>query len=508
MRHSHDDSRRFPFALLGLICLLLALPLLAQTGDRNGKMIPAEELPESSETRGEAEAGGDGQGGEDDAGSAEPEVVVVRIAMPIHPVSAQILADAVEEAEGGRAAALVVELDTPGGLLTSTREMIQDILATDVPVVVYVAPQGAQAASAGFFLLMASDVAAMAPGTNAGAASPVAGQGQDIEGTLGEKVEQDAAAQIRSLAKRNGRNVELAEAAVTEARSYDAEEAKEKGLVEVIAPSLPRLLAEIDGRTVREGEEESLLATRGAVIRRIEPTPVQRFLALLAEPNIAYLLLSIGSIGIMMEIYNPGAIFPGVIGAICLVLGFFALSVLPVNVAGLALLGLALIFFIAEVKVASYGLLTVAGVICLVIGSLMLFRSPDPALRVSLELIAAAAVTTIVVVLFLMSQVLRAHRTQVRTGIEGLVHERGRARSDLDPVGKVFVHGEIWDAEAETGTPITRGDAVEVVAVQGMWLRVRPLAASRPSGRAGGHSGEMPGASAGSGAEEPLPERS
>jgi membrane-bound serine protease (ClpP class) len=484
-RH-RTDSRSVPFAFLGLICLLLALPLLAQTGGQAEEMIPAEDLAASENAE-----PGDGEGGEEED-VVEPEVVVVRIALPIHPVSAQILADAVAEAESARASALVVELDTPGGLLTSTREMIQDILATDVPVVVYVAPQGAQAASAGFFLLMASDVAAMAPGTNAGAASPVGGQGEDIEGTMGEKVEQDASAQIRSLAKRNGRNVELAEAAVTEARSYDAEEALEVGLIEVIAPSLPQLLQELDGRTIRDGEAETRLATRGAAIRRLEPTPVQSFLALLADPNIAYLLLSIGSIGIMVEIYNPGAIFPGVIGAICLVLGFFALSVLPVNVAGLALLGLALIFFIVEVKVTSYGLLTVAGVVSLVIGSLMLFRSPDPALRVSLELIAAAAVTTIVVVLFLMYQVLRAHRTQVRTGIEGMVHERGRAQSDLDPVGKVFVHGEIWDAEAET--PVSRGEAVEVVAVQGMWLRVKPLAES-------GRPGASPDA-----LEAPLPE--
>lgn len=425
-------------------------------------MVPAEEVPAPAPVESQV----------------EPEVVVIRIAMPIHPVAAQILDDAIAEAESARAAALVVELDTPGGLMTSMREMIQGILASDVPVVIYVAPPGAQAASAGFFLLMSSDVAAMAPGTNAGAASPVGGQGEDIEGTMGEKVEQDASAQIRSLAKRSGRNVEAAEKAVTEAASYDADQALELGLIEIVAPSLPRLLAEIDGREVEAGGERVALATEGAVIRRLEPTPVQQFLALLAHPNIAYLLLSIGSIGIMVEIYNPGAIFPGVIGAICLILGFFALSVLPVNVAGLALLLLALIFFIAEVKVTSYGLLTVAGVISLVIGSLMLFRSPDPALRVSIEVIATAAVLTIAVVMFLMFQVIRAHRTQVRTGVEGMIHERGRVQTDLGPTGKVFVHGEIWDAVSET--PLVRGQPVEVVAVEGMWLRVRPVGEVAP----------------------------
>jgi len=454
--------------LLAWICLLLALPLLAQTapiGEAGGKtgaaeeMVPAEELPAPPPM-------------------IEPEVLVIRIAMPIHPVAAQILDDAIAEAESARAAALVVELDTPGGLMTSMREMIQGILASDVPVVIYVAPPGAQAASAGFFLLMSSDVAAMAPGTNAGAASPVGGQGEDIEGTMGEKVEQDASAHIRSLAKRSGRNVEAAEKAVTEARSYDADEALELGLIEIISPSLPQLLTDIDGREVERGGEQVALATEGAVIRRLEPTPVQHFLALLAEPNIAYLLLSIGSIGIMVEIYNPGAVFPGVIGAICLILGFFALSVLPVNVAGLALLFLALIFFIAEVKVTSYGLLTVAGVVSLVIGSLMLFRSADPALRVSIEVIATAAVMTIAVVMFLMFQVIRAHRTQVRTGVEGMIHERGRVQSDLAPTGKVFVHGEIWDAVSET--PLVRGQPVEVVAVEGMWLRVRPIGSFVP----------------------------
>ena len=453
MRTVPATRRRPPvFGLLGLVCVLLALPLLAQG---EGEAPAAEALEETS---------------------AGPEVVVVAIHSPIHPVSAEVLDDAVREAESRNAAALVVELDTPGGLMTSMRSMIQSIFASRVPVVVYVAPPGAQAASAGFFLLMAADVAAMAPGTNAGAAAAVTAEGQDIEGTMGEKVEQDARAQIRSLAKGSGRNVELAEAAVTEARSYDADQALEEGLIEIVAPTLADLLQQIDGRTVEAAGEEVVLRTARAVIERVEPTPFQRARGLLAQPNIALMLLSIGSLGLMMELYNPGAIFPGVVGAICLILGFYSLSVLPINAAGLLLLGLALVFFVAEIKVTSYGLLTLAGVISLVLGGLMLFDTADPALRVSIEVLATAATLATAVVLFLMFQVLRAHRNRVQTGIEGMVTERGRAWNDLRPEGKVFVHGELWDAVAEA--PVAKGERVEVVAVDGMTLRVRGLGQS------------------------------
>lgn len=449
----NTPSRRQPFALLGVLCLLLALPLLAQEA-------PPEEILEDGGARAET--------------AAESTVVVVPIRTPIHPVSAEVLEAAVRRAEAMNAAAVVVELDTPGGLMTSMRDMIQVVLGSRVPVVIYVSPAGAQAASAGFFLLMAADVAAMAPGTNAGAAAAVTAEGGDIEGTMGEKVEQDSRAQIRSLAKRHGRNVELAEAAITEARSYDADQALEEGLIDVVAPSLPRLLQQIDGRLVRDAAgEEVALGTEGAVIERADPTPFQRTRALLAQPDIALLLLSLGSLGLMVEIYSPGAIFPGVVGAICLVLGFYGLSVLPINAAGLALLALAAIFFVLEVKVTSFGLLTVAGVTCLVLGGLMLFDTADPALRVSAEMLTAASAAAVTVVLFLMYQVVRAHRNPVKAGAEGMTSERGRAWSDLAPSGKVFVHGEIWDAVSDT--PVEKGQPVEVVAVDGMTLRVRPL---------------------------------
>jgi membrane-bound serine protease (ClpP class) len=391
----------------------------------------------------------------------------------IHPVAAQFVIESLEEADQIGAEAFIIQLSTPGGLLTSTREIFTAMLNGKTPVVVFVSPSGAQAASAGFFVLMAADVAAMAPGTNTGAAHPVGGQGEDIEGNLGEKVEEDAAATIRSLATRNGRNAVLAEAAVVESRSFTAEEALENGLIEFVATGLPDLLRKIDGREVlSEGGELDLLETADAVVESREMGMFQRFLATIAHPNIAYILMTLGGLGLYFELSNPGAVLPGVVGGICLILAFFALSVLPVNYAGIALIILSLIFFIAEVKVVSYGLLTVAGVISLVLGSLMLFKSADPAIRVSLDVIFSVTLFTVVVVGFLVTMVVRTYRSQVTTGVEGLVNKQGVARSVLDPTGKVFVHGEIWDARSDV--PIAEGTQIEVVAVDGMNLRVRP----------------------------------
>ncbi len=406
-------------------------------------------------------------------GEPAREVVRIRVDSIIHPVAAEYIADAIADADASGAAAVVIELDTPGGLLTSTREIFTAMLGAETPVVVYVAPSGAQAGSAGFFLLMASDVAAMAPGTNAGAAHPVSGDGKEIEGVMAEKIEQDAAATIRSLATRNGRDPELAEEAVMNSRSFTAEEALQAGLIELIAANVPELLEAIDGREViGDGDEPEVLETRGATIRDITMGPFQRFLSALAHPNIAYLLMTIGGLGLYFELSNPGSIFPGVIGLICLILAFFALSVLPVNYAGIGLILLALILFVAEVKVVSYGLLTVAGVASLILGSMMLFKSADPAIRVSLDVIVTVAAFALVVVGFLTFMAVRAHKSHVTTGAEGLVHESGVARSALDPKGKVFVHGEIWNAVAE-GT-IEAGQPVEVVGMEGMTLRVRP----------------------------------
>lgn len=401
-----------------------------------------------------------------------PTVVHIRLDSIIHPVAAMFVRDSLAQAEEMNADAFVIELSTPGGLLTSTREIFTDMLGSEVPVVVYVSPSGAQAASAGFFILMAADIAAMAPGTNTGAAHPVSGGGEDITGAMGEKVEQDAAATIRSLATRNGRNAELAEAAVIESRSFTADEALKEGLIELIADDLPALLEAIHDRELSgEGEESSKMRTAAAEIRTLEMSTVQKILSTIAHPNIAYILMTLGGLGLYFELSNPGAILPGVIGGVCLILAFFALSVLPVNSAGIALIILAVIFFIAEVKVTSYGMLTVAGLISMVLGSMMLFKSVDPAVRVSMSLIISAALFTAAVVTFLVTMVIRTHGRQVQTGIEGLVNRSGVARTDLTPQGKVFVHGEIWNAVAEES--VAAGTPVRVVAVEGMRLRVR-----------------------------------
>lgn len=399
----------------------------------------------------------------------------------IHPVVVEVVQDALDEAEEAEAGLLVIELSTPGGLADSMREIFTAMLAADVPVAVYVSPPGARAASAGFFLLMASDVAAMAPSTNTGAAAVVAAGGQEIEGKMGDKVQEDAAATIRSLAIRHDRNVEAAESAVLEAKSFSADEALELGLIEIIAADLPELLDEIDGREIVKNGKTYLLDTADAQVRVVTMTPIQRILAVLADPNIAYLLLTLGGLAIYVEVMNPGAIFPGVIGALALILAFFGMSVLPTNFAGVALILLAMGLFVAELKIQSFGFLTAAGVTSLVLGSLMLFRTVEevPVFRVDYELIAAVAGTALGLVVFLFFAVVRTYRGKVTTGVEGMISERGEARTDLEPRGKVFVHGELWDAVSEETVPA--GQTVEVVGVEGMRLRVEPVEESWPA---------------------------
>lgn len=401
-------------------------------------------------------------------------VLHLKLESIIHPIAAQYIEDSLTEADERGVAAVVIELNTPGGLLTSTREITEAMLAAETPVVVYVSPPGAQAASAGFFLLMAADVAVMAPGTNTGAAHPVAGGGQEMDEHMTAKAEEDAAATIRSLASRLGRNLEAAEAAVVESKSYTADEALELGLIELIANDVEDLLAEVDGRTItKTGGEELVLATADAAAEPLAMTPLQRFLSALAHPNIAYILLSLGGLGLYFEFSNPGSVFPGVVGAICLLLAFFGLSVLPVNYVGIGFLGLAVLFFIAEIKVTSYGLLTVAGIVSMVLGSSMLFKSTDPALQVSWELIATMAAFAAILVAIAVTLVIRAHRRQVSTGNEGMVGRVAQARGAINQRGKVFVHGELWDAES--AVPVSPGEEVRVIAVEGMRLQVEPL---------------------------------
>lgn len=425
--------------------------------------------------------------------SVPPDVVHLRLQSILHPVAKQFLVEALAEADRAGSALVVIELDTPGGLLSSTREISTAMLGAATPVVVYVGPSGAQAASAGFFLLMAADFAAMAPGTNTGAAHPVGGQGETIEGVMGQKVEQDAAATIRSLAGRHGRNIALAEEAVVKSRSFTDQEALSQGLVDVVAADVPELLRALDGRAcdkLRASGASGATGTSGASgaagasgstgrlqlagarIVEVEMPRLQRLLAALVHPNIAYLLMTVGFLGIYFELAHPGAVLPGVVGGIALVLGLYALSVLPVNFAGVGLIVLALVFFIAEIKVTSYGLLAVGGIIALVLGSLLLFRDLDPALRLSRGLIGATAVIAALVVGFLAVLAARAQRSPVTAGNAGLVGEVGRAIGGLDPSGRVFVHGEIWNADAEA--PVRPDQDIRVIGVEGLRLRVRP----------------------------------
>jgi len=456
--------------------------LLAQEGAAPGSS--EETLQESaSATTDETDETDEADDKDDEEGDAPRSdsgaVLRIRIDSAIHPVVSEFVRESLEEAERRRADLLVIELATPGGLVDSMREICTSMLGSEIPVVVYVAPAGSHAASAGFFILMASDIAAMAPGTNTGAAAAVSGEGEEIEGTMGKKVQEDGAAYIRSLASRKGRNIEMAEAAVLEAKSFSAEEALENNLIDLMVPSLTRLLVELDGREIEKNGRTVTLATADARVEDLEMGLFQRILATLANPSIAFLLLSLGGLGIYFELMNPGAIFPGVFGAIALILAFFALSVLPVNYAGVALVLLAIAFFIAEIKVQSFGLLTAGGIVSLVLGGLMLIKTAEPALRVSWQVILAVAVTAALVVGFLFTIAYRAFRNRVRTGSEGLVTERGVVREALDPRGKVWVHGEIWAAEA--AEPIPVGEEVEVVAVDGMRLRVRRITDTSPT---------------------------
>ncbi|MGQ9495990.1 MAG: NfeD family protein [Thermoanaerobaculaceae bacterium] len=409
------------------------------------------------------------------------KVVVMRLEDTIQPASLRYLQRGLRQASQEQAALVVVELNTPGGLLTSLRQMTTAITTSPRPVVVFVTPSGAQAASAGFFLLMAADVAAMAPGTNAGAAHPVGGQGEDLEKTIAEKVTNDAAALIRSLAQQRGRSVEWAEKAVRESVSFTEREALERGLIDVIAQSREELLTQMDQRQVRRfsGNVEKLSLKDPQVVV-LRPSPGDKLLSAIAHPNIAYILLLVGILGIYFELSHPGAIFPGVLGGISLLLAFFALSVLPVNYVGVLLLLLAIGFFVAEVKVTSYGLLTLAGLICFILGSAMLIDTSIPSLRVGWGVILPTALVVAAVVIFLVSRVIQAHRSRPITGIEGMIGETGMAVSPLNPLGKVFVHGEYWQALAKT--TVAEGEAVRVVAVKGSQLEVEPVSRNGEKG--------------------------
>ncbi len=402
------------------------------------------------------------------------EVLLFRVEDTIQPASQKFIERALAEAEARDVELVVMELDTPGGLLDSTREITSAITTSAIPVVVFVTPAGARAASAGFFILMAADIAAMSPGTNTGAAHPVGGQGENLPEDVREKVTSDASAMIKSFAEQRGRNVDLAIEAVEESSSFTAEQALEDGLVDLVAHNVEDLLEQLaSGEVTRFDGTTEVMDLESPVILRVEPTFADRLFSVLANPNIAYLLMALGALGLYVEITHPGGILPGVIGVVFLLLGLYSISVLPISWAGVAMIFVALVLFLLEVKVASYGLLTIGGLICFVLGSLMLFETPIPDMRVSLGVILPTAVVLAAVTSFLLSRVLKTHRLQPMTGVEGMVGKIGTVLADIDPRGKVLVNGEYWDARTSGGA-IPAGSSVRVVAVGDKQIDVEP----------------------------------
>jgi membrane-bound serine protease (ClpP class) len=403
------------------------------------------------------------------AAAADPaESYLVRISDAISPGTAEYIHQSLKKAEKGQAGCLIIELDTPGGLADSMRRIVQDILASPVPVVVFVAPGGARAASAGVMITMAADIAAMAPGTNIGAAHPVGAGGQDIGGAMSEKVVNDMAANARSVAERRGRNAQWVERAIRESVSATETEALQEHVIDLIATDVDDLIRQINGREV--SGKGTLALDPGRVVELDEGFR-NRVLRAISNPNIAYLLLMIGLAGLYFEFSHPGALFPGVIGGICLVLAFFALQTLPVNYAGILLIILAVIFFVMEMKLASYGLLSVAGIVSLLLGSLMLFEGDSPENRLSWHVLIPTLVLisgSFTAVAFL---VFRSQLSRPTTGADGMVGEIGVVKKAL-PEGKVFVHGELWNAVGPAGLEI--GRRVRVIRVRGLTLEVEP----------------------------------
>ena len=409
--------------------------------------------------------------------TAENLVEVLDIEGAITPVTAKYLIEAIHKAQDNAAECLVVEMDTPGGLMEATWQIDKAILASRTPVVVYISPSGGRAASAGVYISYAAHVAAMAPSTHLGSAHPVAMGGQDSSKTMMEKITNDAVAHIKGLAEKRGRNVQWAEDAVRKSVSITENEALEKGVVEIIAKDLTDLLDRLDGRVVKlDDGAEKTLHTKGATILRSAMDWRYRILDKISNPNIAYILMTLAGMGLFFELSNPGSILPGIVGGICLVLTFFAFQMLSVNASGILLILLALLFFIVEVKVNSHGLLALGGILSMFLGSLMLFKSP--AMRVSIGIIFTVVLCTAAFFIFALTMAARAHRRKITTGEEGLIGETGTVVEALHPEGKISVHGEIWTALAEK--PVKKGDRVVVDAVEGMVVKVSPAPA--PSG--------------------------
>ena len=420
-----------------------------------------------------------------DSSSSGRKVHVIRINGAINPLAAEYILNAIDNARKAEAECLIVEMDTPGGLLESTRTITKAILASEVPVVIYVAPTGARAASAGVFISYAAHVAAMSPSTNIGAAHPVnfgsseGGKKDSSEtNTMMEKITNDAVAQIKAVAEKRGRNVEWAEEAVRKSVSITEKEALAKNVIDLIAVNLDSLLLQLDGREADLINGKIKMRTAGAAIVRHEMSWRHKLLDKISDPNIAYFLMLLGMWGLFFEFSNPGAILPGVLGGIFLILALYAMQTLPVNWAGLLLILLAIVMFILEVKVTSFGILTIGGIVAMFLGSVMLFRKPEtvfePALRISVQAIIIATLATAAFFAFAVGLVVKAHRQHATTGREGMIGELGTALTSLAPAGRVQVHGEIW--QARSNLPIEPGEPIKVVGVNGLQVQVEKAA--------------------------------
>jgi len=404
----------------------------------------------------------------------EESVKVIKVEGVINPVASEYISKGVEEASKEGAECLIIELDTPGGLDTSMRDIIKRIFSSEVPVVVYVYPSGSRAASAGVFIMLAANVAVMAPGTNIGAAHPVSiGGTMDTLSIMSEKIVNDAVAFIKTIAEKRGRNSEWAEDAVRKSVSITETEALEKNVIDFVCPNLDSLLKIIDGMELETIFGNKKISTKEASISRLAMTWRHKLLDIISNPNIAYLLMMLGMYGVLFELYSPGTILPGVVGGICLILAFFAFQTLPINFAGLLLILFAVVLFIAEIKVTSYGLLSVGAVISLTLGSIMLIKSPLPFLQISLKVILPIVVVTVLFFLFAVFMVAKSQMKKPVTGAEGLVGEIGVANSTIDPEGDIYIHGEIWTAESDE--KIEKGEKVEILSVAHLKAKVRKI---------------------------------
>jgi membrane-bound serine protease (ClpP class) len=401
-------------------------------------------------------------------------VYVIEVEGIINPATAKFIVESIDQASQEGAQCLIIELDTPGGLMDSMRNIVKKILTSNIPIIVYVGPSGARAASAGVFITLSAHVAVMAPSTHIGAAHPVTlgAEGKESK-TMTDKIVNDTVSYIKTIAKTRGKNVDWAEKAVRKSVSITEDEALKQNVIDMISPDLQDLLSRLDGKVIKFDGVSRTLLTKGVKPKSVQMSWRYRLLDTISNPTIAYILLMLGIYGIFFELSNPGAILPGVVGGIFLILAFYALQMLPINFAGLALILFAIILFIAEVKVVSHGLLAVGGVISLFLGSLMLIETPAEYMKISLSVIIPAVLVSAAFFTFAVTKAVKARLAKPTTGTEGLVGEIGTASTPIAPEGKVSIHGEFWNATSDQ--KIDAGERVQVIGMTNLRLKVKKM---------------------------------